>query len=151
MDPISPPLHVAIIINNPPGTEFWHDIKQWFISSFNAVCADAKLVFFDPVEKAILPDLAKFHLVILSGGKADASASDPWIIREMEYVQSAVKSALGAKFMGICWGHQLIHRALGGDVGPVSDGPVVSSMTMSPTFRVREQTANQNLTLGWPC
>lgn len=123
---INTPLRVAVIINNEPGTQFWHEIKHSFIESFNIVCNDAKFSFFDPVEQGVLPNQAEFDLIILSGGKADATASDPWIIRELDYVKATVNKDCKAKLMGICWGHQLIHRALGGDVGPVSGGPVVS-------------------------
>ena len=57
---------------------------------------------------------------IVSGSKAAAYDKDSWIeslkqfVRQLDYVE--------AKVLGICFGHQLIHSALGGNVGKYYDG-----------------------------
>lgn len=54
-----------------------------------------------------------FDAYLVTGSKADAFANDPWIVTLAEYVRE--RFAQGDVLLGICFGHQIIALALGGD------------------------------------
>ncbi|MFB6201651.1 MAG: type 1 glutamine amidotransferase [Halorhabdus sp.] len=57
--------------------------------------------------------------VVVSGSQTAVYADQDWIDRTAAWVADAV--AVGVPILGICWGHQLLAQALGGQVGPMSD------------------------------
>ncbi len=62
-----------------------------------------------------LPPLARFTHLILTGSEASIVKPDPWVEAQMAYVRAAV--AAGVRLLGSCHGHQLMAKALGGQVG----------------------------------
>ncbi|MDH5178250.1 MAG: hypothetical protein OEZ39_16965 [Gammaproteobacteria bacterium] len=65
-------------------------------------------------------DPAECDAWLLTGSKADAWANEPWILQLMDFIQRVDQAR--AKLIGICFGHQLIARALGGTVGKSDKG-----------------------------
>ncbi|WP_181685210.1 type 1 glutamine amidotransferase [Halorhabdus salina] len=57
--------------------------------------------------------------VVISGSQTAVYDDRAWIKRTAEWVEDAVIA--GVPVLGICWGHQLLARALGGRVGPMDD------------------------------
>ncbi|CAM8983981.1 unnamed protein product [Rhodiola kirilowii] len=57
---------------------------------------------------------------VISGSPFDAYGDDDWILRLCRLIQ--VLDAMQKKVLGICFGHQVICRALGGKVGKSSTG-----------------------------
>jgi GMP synthase-like glutamine amidotransferase len=131
------PFKIAILVNSPPGNEFWHDVRQSWTDAFNAVARDANIDFYDPVHKLDFPNPSEYNLIVLSGGKADASSSDLWVLGVLSFVRSAVRDSPKTKILGICWGHQAVLRALGGSVQPVTTGPIVC--TIPSVYRTESQ------------
>lgn len=119
------PLRLAVLVNHPPHTTFWPEVKQAFVDSFSKIAPDARLDFFDPIVRGDYPDPNQYDLIILSGGKGNSLASDPWILRQIEFVQEMVEKFPTKKLMGICLGHQLLTRALGGIARDIPSGPIV--------------------------
>ncbi len=60
-------------------------------------------------------DLDDYQGILLLGGPAQPDQDDPWILKELELIKEAQSRDL--PMIGICLGHQLIARALGGEVG----------------------------------
>ena len=118
-------LNIAILVNHPPLAHFHNEIQQAFKDTFAEISFETQLKFFDPFTKQEYPEPSTFDLIILSGGKADASASDPWILKMLEFIRTTVRETPETKILGICWGHQALIRALGGQVRAVPTGPVV--------------------------
>jgi len=125
------PLRIAILINSPPGNEFWNDVKTAYYDAFHSVASDAQIDFYDPVFDGNFPDGGKYDFIVLSGGKADSSSSEPWVMGVLDFVRNTARDFPKVKMLGICWGHQAIQRALGGIVNAVPTGPIVSSQTRS--------------------
>jgi anthranilate/para-aminobenzoate synthase component II len=134
---ISKKIEIAVLINHPPTAHFWTEVRQAFIDSFAIISRDIELDFYDPIDKQEYPSPHKYDLVILSGGKADASASDPWILKELEFVRSTARESPETKILGICWGHQALLRAFGGHVAAVPTGPIVSHESMNDCYLIR--------------
>ncbi len=64
--------------------------------------------------KGIPPDYDNVHGVISLGGPQNVGDPEPWINHEIAYLKGAHDR--GLPVIGICLGHQLIAKALGGDV-----------------------------------
>lgn len=81
-------------------------------------------------------DLSHYRLIILSGGKVNLIAEDrdevpKWAIDVLEMVRRIVGEKAMPKLLGICWGHQAIHHALGGELAWVEQGASVRTILRS--------------------
>ncbi|KAF9615788.1 hypothetical protein IFM89_026459 [Coptis chinensis] len=65
-------------------------------------------------------ELHKYHGFVISGSPFDAFGNDLWILKLGFLLQTL--DAMEKKVLGICFGHQLLCRALGGKVGRAYDG-----------------------------
>ncbi len=54
--------------------------------------------------------------LLIMGGPMSVNDSDPWIAEEMQFVKAALNN--GIPVLGICFGSQLLAKALGGSVAP---------------------------------
>jgi GMP synthase-like glutamine amidotransferase len=94
----------------PPG-----DLDQQF-GDYPAMMAamlgpDFTVETFD-VQAGELPKPASHHAYLITGSPAGVYDPLPWI----EPLQDFIRSANGAKMVGICFGHQVMAEALGGHV-----------------------------------
>ncbi|KAL1816162.1 hypothetical protein DCAR_0520535 [Daucus carota subsp. sativus] len=71
-------------------------------------------------EFPLLTDLNNYDGFVVSGSPYDAHGDDCWI-RELCVILQAIDS-LQKKVLGICFGHQVLCRALGGKVGKSNSG-----------------------------
>lgn len=80
----------------------------------------------------IYPSLSDVDAILLTGSKYNAFDSDEWILRLIEYVKMAISHK--KRILGICFGHQILGRALGCKVGRSDIGWEVSAVpiTMTP-------------------
>ncbi|KAF7624246.1 class I glutamine amidotransferase-like protein [Aspergillus flavus] len=118
------PLRIAVLVNTPPNNEFWNDVNEAYRAAFQAVAPDAQIDMYDPVFQGNFPDPQHYDLIVLSGGKADASSSEPWVLGVLDFLRKTARESPNTKILGICWGHQAISRAFGGAVRAVSTGPI---------------------------
>jgi GMP synthase-like glutamine amidotransferase len=85
------------------------------------------------------------NILLLMGGPMSVNDTDPWIKAELHFVKTALER--GIPVLGICFGAQLLAKALGGSVAP---GPkfeigmvpvlVTDSGTHDPVFGSMPQT-----------
>ena len=64
-----------------------------------------------------LPPATEFDAALISGSRADAFGNDLWIRRLIEWVQHVDRP-----LAGICFGHQLLAQAFGGQVARAPEG-----------------------------
>lgn len=87
-------------------------------------------------------EIGRYTHVILSGSKTCILDSSPWVHRLMDFVRKVVDSR--TPLLGVCYGHQIISRAYGGD----------AAVRISPTPEIGwveiEQTAPGPLLEGLP-
>ena len=69
--------------------------------------------------------------VIMSGSPRDAWAEDPVNDRMVEVVQTCLSSEI--PFLGVCYGHQILGRALGAEVGRHPEGLQLGPVRMALT------------------
>ncbi|CAL4971030.1 unnamed protein product [Urochloa decumbens] len=74
-------------------------------------------------------DLATYDGFVVSGSPHDAHGEEPWVRRLVALVQTL--HAMGKRVLGICFGHQLLCRALGGRVGRARGGWDVGVRTVN--------------------
>lgn len=80
---------------------------------------------WDVVTKQEYPDLDSFDGILMTGSKHDSFADEPWILKLVEYVQTVFEAQ--KPIVGICFGHQILARAMGARVGRSDRGWEVSA------------------------
>ena len=75
---------------------------------------DVELVVYDAINGDIPADPAECDGWLTTGSRHSVNDDEPWIRRLEDFVRAAAAS--GTPFIGICFGHQLIAKALGGSV-----------------------------------
>ncbi|TIB33394.1 hypothetical protein E3P84_02181 [Wallemia ichthyophaga] len=86
----------------------------------DALNAPFKLIIdaFDVYEDRYPEDVTIYDGVIISGSTSDAYSEEDWVVDLADYISGLVNSFKRTKVLGVCFGHQLLARALGGVVQP---------------------------------
>jgi GMP synthase (glutamine-hydrolysing) len=105
----------------PPVKAACGDFEQWIAKGLSRRLAPgdvevAAVYLGDP-----LPAPDRISGVVITGSVAMVSAREPWSERAAAWLAEIVaKDAVPA--LGLCYGHQLLAHALGGEVGPNPNG-----------------------------
>ena len=113
--------------------------ESMFMDLYRSVCEDADFEVFHTMD-GILPDkFDRDELYIITGSNNSAYEDVPWIESLKMWIRKAV--ALQVKLLGICFGHQVIAHALGGNVVRHTGGwgigireSVIADEEMKPFF-----------------
>ncbi len=89
------------------------DFENWFIIGLGL---DAALIqIFDPRSEADFPPLAAIAGLLLTGSHSMVTEHLDWSERTATWTKSAIAAQIPT--LGVCYGHQLLAYALGGEVG----------------------------------
>ena len=80
---------------------------------------DADLVEFDVTNVEVPPEVEAFDGVVVTGSRVSVYWDEDWIAPTREWVQEAIEAGLPC--LGVCWGHQLLADALGGEVAGMGE------------------------------
>lgn len=97
------------------------DFEHWFADGLDASAFDFQVVCVDAGER--LPpveSLPRRTAVVVTGSPAMVSHRAAWSERTADWLAEA--HAAGTAMLGVCFGHQLLAHALGGQVGPNPNG-----------------------------
>lgn len=113
------PFRVAVLVNSKSSLD--PAFNAAFQRSIANARPDAQIELFDPIEAQIYPEPGQFNLIVLTGGgTADATAEDvPWVMKMREFLTKTAEENPTQKIVGVCWGHEIIHIAFGGVLGPM--------------------------------
>jgi GMP synthase-like glutamine amidotransferase len=100
-----------------------HDTPGRFLDFFVADGIQPKSVRL--WEGQEIPPLKDFDLMFVLGGAMDVWESEqyPWLEAEMEAIREWVADR-AKPYIGLCLGHQLLAKALGGEVGLATEGEI---------------------------
>jgi GMP synthase (glutamine-hydrolysing) len=89
------------------------DFDTWIATGTGVPAADVQVVSVYQDEP--LPDVRSVKGVVVSGSPAMVTDRAPWSERTAAWLRDAVRREVPT--LGICYGHQLLAHALGGEVG----------------------------------
>ncbi len=109
------------------------DFEDWITAGLGV--PPAQVAVADP-RQSPLPDPRQFAGVVLTGSHSMVTDHEAWSERTAQWIPAVVEA--NTPLLGICYGHQLIAYALGGEVGPNPSGR--ESGTVEITLRDEART-----------
>lgn len=103
------------------------DYDALFRAALGAAAENAAVV--RPYLDQPLPNPTDYQAILVTGSPAMVSAREPWSEKTAHWLKSAV--AAGVATLGVCYGHQLLAHALGGQVGRNPRGPEYGAITLT--------------------
>ncbi|RDL30720.1 uncharacterized protein BP5553_10065 [Venustampulla echinocandica] len=133
----SPPLRIAILeCDHPPANarvKFGH-YGGVFTSLLNSAAATLtpppalQISRYDVVTAQEYPPLDAIDAILITGSRFTAFESDPWILKLVDFVKSILAQDR-IRIIGVCFGHQILARALG---APVHRSPIGWEISVVP-------------------
>jgi len=96
-----------------------------------------ELSAYDVVSAQEYPPLDSIDGVLLSGSKHNSFDDDPWILKLVEFTKMVLEDGR-VRVIGVCFGHQIVGRALGAPVGRSDGGWEVSVTAVDLTKKGQE-------------
>ena len=93
---------------------------------------------FDVVGTEQYPNLDDIDAVLLTGSKYNAFDNDPWIVKLVEFTRRVLEEQDRVRVIGVCFGHQIVGRALGMKVDRSFAGWEISVTNMELTEKGME-------------
>ncbi|KAI9767973.1 MAG: hypothetical protein M1840_005285 [Geoglossum simile] len=97
---------------------------------------DFEISSWDVVHTRSYPQLESLDGILVSGSRFNAFDDDPWILDLIDFISEAF--ARQARLIGVCFGHQIIARALGSDIRRNEKGWEAAVSTINLTSRGQE-------------
>src|SRR5688572_19663066 len=85
----------------------------------------------DPRQGAELPDPARIAGAIITGSSAMVTHREPWSVATAAWIPTLIEE--GTPLLGICYGHQLLADALGGEVAKNPRGREIGTVQIDLT------------------
>ncbi|KAF1839367.1 class I glutamine amidotransferase-like protein [Decorospora gaudefroyi] len=98
---------------------------------------DLELSAYDVVTAQKYPDLENIDAVLITGSKHNSFDNDPWILKLVDFTEKLLKQDR-VRIIGVCFGHQILGRAVGVKVGRSDDGWEISVLPVQLTAKGKE-------------
>jgi len=118
------------------------DFSDWILAGMGR--DPAAVPVLHPEQGDVLPPPAEVGAVVITGSGAMVTEQAPWMLASAAWLRELV--ALGRPVLGICFGHQLLADALGGEVADNPRGIEVGTVITRPTAAAAQDV----LFAGWP-
>ncbi|KAI9667722.1 MAG: hypothetical protein M1821_000539 [Bathelium mastoideum] len=96
------------------------------------------ITHFDVVNTEQYPALDDIDAVLLTGSRANAFDNPPWNVKLIEFTRKVLEEQDRVRVIGVCYGHQIMGRALGMKVDRSYAGWEISVMPMELTEKGKE-------------
>lgn len=130
----------------PELTERLGDFEDWF--SRGLAMGPPDLEIMDVTQGAALPDPNAYRGAIITGSHAMVTDRTPWSEALAGWLRQVVPA--GLPILGICYGHQLLAHALGGEVDYLPGVPEVGTVPVQLTTAARDDTLLSGLPDHFP-
>ena len=105
------------------------DFEDMFTSCLEGI--DVNITVYDARGTLPLPELSNYSAVIITGSHSMVTDCEPWSERLLPFITAMHEAKLPT--LGVCYGHQLIAKALGGEIGLHPHGPQAGSTDITLT------------------
>jgi len=102
------------------------DFEHWVADGLLA--GGAQVALHDARDGGAPPAQGQLAGVVITGSHSMVSEREPWSEALVPWLQEAVQA--GLPVLGICYGHQLLAHALGGEVANHPDGVEIGTVTV---------------------
>jgi len=125
------------------------DFDQWFLRGLSS---GLDITVFDAEAGELPADPADWDGVVVTGSPAMVSDREPWSESAAQWLARVVDKTI--PLLGVCYGHQLLAHALGGEVGYHPEGresgtkriELLASALEDPLFRAMPPNFSAQLT-----
>ncbi|KAF3035215.1 hypothetical protein E8E12_003521 [Didymella heteroderae] len=98
---------------------------------------DLELSAWEVVTAQEYPNIDDIDAVLISGSKHNSFDNDPWILKLVEFTGKLLKQDR-VRIIGVCFGHQILGRALGARVGRSDNGWEIAVLPVELTAKGKE-------------
>lgn len=122
---------VLLLKNYPIASPADHMMTESFRGNIRRSIPDAQIDICCAANGETIPDPSAYDLVILSGGRVNLLEDDQpeWVADVLATIRRVAEGGSKTKLLGICWGHQAVHFALGGKLASLGEKHRVSPRT----------------------
>lgn len=116
-------MHINILLCDTfPGRlpDFIPNYESLFFDLFKSIGVEATYRIYQTWQGELPSTVHPDELYLVPGSLDSAYDDKPWIVSLLHWIEKAY--CRGAKMMGVCFGHQVIARALGGEVRKYDGG-----------------------------
>ena len=100
--------------------DFIPNYESLFFDLFDSIGLIADYRIYQTWRGELPPEINREELYLVPGSLDSAYDDKPWIVALLKWIECAYNR--GARMMGVCFGHQVIARALGGEVRKYDGG-----------------------------
>lgn len=99
--------------------------------------SDLAITAYDVLTAQEYPSLDDIDAVLITGSRYNCFDNDPWIIRLLEFCKKLLEQRR-VRVVGVCFGHQILARALGSKTGRNDEGWELSVVPVELTEKGKE-------------
>lgn len=141
MSQFLPPAIIQMGLPPAPVRSRLGDQADWFAAALGR--KRSEFIIAQPFAGEPLPPASSFSLALLTGSWAMVTDREDWSERTAAWLKTLIED--GKPVLGVCYGHQLMAHALGGQVGDLPGGPERGAFEVALTAAGRTDPLLQGL------